>query len=42
MPDLDPVLGWRGKTVVDRDGEKVGTLGDLYPTARRTGRPTRA
>jgi hypothetical protein len=30
MPDLDTVLGWRGKTVLDRDGEKVGTLGDLY------------
>ena len=30
MPDLETVLSWRGKTVVDRDGEKVGTLGDLY------------
>jgi hypothetical protein len=30
MPDLDTVLGWRGKTVVDRDGEKAGTLGALY------------
>ncbi len=30
MPDLDTVLSWRGKTVLDRDGEKVGTLGDLY------------
>src|SRR4051812_24729397 len=30
MPDLDTVLGWRGKTVLDREGEKVGTLGDLY------------
>jgi hypothetical protein len=30
MPDLETVLAWRGKTVVDRDGEKVGTLGDLY------------
>ena len=24
------VLRWRGRTVRDRDGEKVGTLGDLY------------
>src|SRR4051812_21527304 len=32
MPDLDTdtVLAWRGKTVVDRDGEKAGTLGALY------------
>ena len=30
MPDLDTVLAWRGKTVVDRDGEKVGQLGALY------------
>ena len=30
MPDLETVLAWRGKTVVDRDGEKAGTLGALY------------
>jgi hypothetical protein len=30
MPDLDTVLSWRGKTVVDRDGEKAGSLGALY------------
>jgi hypothetical protein len=35
------VLGWRGKTVVDRDGEKVGTLGDLY-LDRETDRPAYA
>jgi sporulation protein YlmC with PRC-barrel domain len=28
--DIDTVLGWRGKTVLDRDGEKVGSLGDVY------------
>jgi hypothetical protein len=28
--DLDTVLGWRGRTVVDRDGEKIGTLGELF------------
>jgi hypothetical protein len=28
--DMDTALGWRGRTVRDRDGEKVGTLGDLY------------
>src|SRR3954447_18392023 len=41
MPDLDTVLGWRGKTVRDRDGEKVGTLGDLY-LDRETDRPAYA
>jgi hypothetical protein len=30
MPDLDTVLSWRGKTIVDRDGEKAGSLGALY------------
>ena len=30
MPDLDTVLAWPGKTVVDRDGETAGTLGALY------------
>jgi uncharacterized protein DUF2382/PRC-barrel domain protein len=30
MPDIDTVLGWRGKTVRDRDGDKLGTLGALY------------
>jgi len=28
--DVDTVLGWRGRTVRDRDGEKLGKLGDLY------------
>lgn len=30
MPDLDTLLGWRGRTVLARDGEKLGKLGDLY------------
>ena len=29
-PDIDTVLGWRGKTVLDRHGEKIGRLGDIY------------
>jgi hypothetical protein len=29
-PDLDTVLGWRGRAVRDRDGEKLGRVGDLY------------
>jgi stress response protein YsnF len=28
--DIDTVLRWRGSTVVDRDGDKVGTLEELY------------
>ncbi len=30
MVDIDTALGWRGRTVRDRDGEKLGTLGTLY------------
>jgi hypothetical protein len=30
MPDIDTALAWRGRTVRDRDGEKVGTFGALY------------
>jgi hypothetical protein len=28
--DIDTALGWRGRTVVDRDGEKIGKLDELY------------
>ena len=32
MPDysLDVLLAWRGRTAYDRDGEKLGKIGDLY------------
>jgi stress response protein YsnF len=32
MPDvdIDTALDWRGKTVIDRDGEKIGTFAELY------------
>jgi hypothetical protein len=30
MTDLETLLGWRGRTVVDRHGERIGKLGDLY------------
>jgi PRC-barrel domain/Domain of unknown function (DUF2382) len=30
MLDIDTVLGWRGRPVLDRGGEKVGTLGEIY------------
>lgn len=28
--DIDTVLGWRGRTVRDAEGEKVGKLGDVF------------
>src|SRR4051812_9055280 len=28
--DIDTVLGWRGRTVRDGDGDKIGTFGDVY------------
>jgi stress response protein YsnF len=28
--DIDTALDWRGRTVVDRDGEKIGKLDELY------------
>ena len=28
--DIDTVLAWRGKTVRDRHGEKIGRFGDVY------------
>jgi PRC-barrel domain/Domain of unknown function (DUF2382) len=30
MLDIDTVLGWRGRPVLDRDGENVGTFGEIY------------
>ena len=29
-PDIDTALNWRGRTVVDRDGEKIGKFDELY------------
>ena len=29
-PDIETALQWRGRTVVDRDGEKIGTFDELY------------
>jgi hypothetical protein len=30
LPDIDEVLDWRGRTVVDREGEKIGKFDELY------------
>jgi hypothetical protein len=37
-PDIETALDWRGRTVRDPDGEKVGSLGDVY-LDRQTDRP---
>jgi hypothetical protein len=39
--DLDTLLGWRGRTVRDRNDEKIGKIGDLY-LDEETDRPTYA
>src|SRR5215218_5750290 len=28
--DIDTALDWRGRTIVDRDGDKIGKLDELY------------
>lgn len=30
LPDIDSVLDWRGRTVVDQGGEKIGKFEDVY------------
>jgi sporulation protein YlmC with PRC-barrel domain len=30
LPDIDTVLEWRGRTIVDRAGEKIGKFQDIY------------
>jgi uncharacterized protein (TIGR02271 family) len=38
MPDIDTVAAWRGKTMVDRDGDRIGSIGDIYADDQ-TGQP---
>ena len=38
MPDLDTVRGWHGRTMVDRDGSRIGTIDAIY-LDDRTGEP---
>jgi uncharacterized protein (TIGR02271 family) len=38
MPDIETVATWRGRTMVDRDGGKVGPITDIYADDR-TGQP---
>ena len=30
LPDIDTAVDWRGRTVVDRNGEKIGKFDDIY------------
>jgi hypothetical protein len=36
--DIDTVLGWHGRSVLDREGEKIGSFGEVY-LDRETNRP---
>ncbi len=38
MPDVDTVRGWQGQTMVDRDGDKLGTIESIY-VDDQTGEP---
>jgi len=38
MVDIDTVRGWQGKTMVDRDGDKVGSIDAIY-VDDQTGQP---
>jgi uncharacterized protein (TIGR02271 family) len=29
-PSMDEVRGWQGRTMIDRDGDKIGTITDIY------------
>jgi uncharacterized protein (TIGR02271 family) len=38
MPDIGTVRTWRGKTLFDREGSRIGPITDIYADTR-TGRP---
>jgi uncharacterized protein (TIGR02271 family) len=38
MVDIETVRGWRGRTMLDRDGDRIGTIEDIYADDR-TGQP---
>ena len=38
MPDLDTVRAWHGRTLVDRDGDRIGTVDSIY-LDDQTGQP---
>jgi stress response protein YsnF len=34
LPNIDTVLNWRGRTIVDQGGEKIGTFEEIYLDAQ--------
>ncbi|HZB59087.1 MAG TPA: PRC-barrel domain-containing protein, partial [Actinomycetota bacterium] len=38
MPDVDTVRSWQGATMVDRDGDRIGTIESIY-VDDQTGQP---
>jgi uncharacterized protein (TIGR02271 family) len=38
MPDIDTVRGWQGRTLVDRDGDRIGSIDAIY-LDDQTGQP---
>jgi hypothetical protein len=38
MVDIDTVRSWQGATMVDRDGDKIGTIDSIY-LDDQTGQP---
>jgi uncharacterized protein (TIGR02271 family) len=38
MPDIDTVCAWQGRTMLDRDGNRIGTIDAIY-LDERTGQP---
>jgi sporulation protein YlmC with PRC-barrel domain len=38
MPDIDTVRSWQGRTMLDRDGERIGTIDAIY-LDDQTGQP---
>ena len=38
MPNLDELQSWHGRDLIDRDGDKIGSIGDVY-LDEQTGQP---
>jgi uncharacterized protein (TIGR02271 family) len=38
MPNIDELQSWHGRDLIDRDGDKIGSIGDVY-LDDRTGQP---
>jgi uncharacterized protein (TIGR02271 family) len=38
MPNIDEIRSWSGRNLIDRDGDKVGSIGDIY-LDEQSGRP---